>query len=307
MAASDVSIRVVTPSFRGDFERCEAMCASFDAFADPEFHHQVIVPRRDLARFRDLGNARREVLCVEDVLPGFAFQLPVRKERWLFGRWHRRGGWLAQQLVKVAAARPGGVDAVVFADSDLVLIRPLRAADFLKDGRVRLFQIPGTGHYDIDPNYAKWFRGAGRLLDVTVEDPYPKSYVGPLVSWLPELAVAMCERIERVTGHGWIEAIGRLRDGAGFSEYTTYGVFVERADPEAAGRHAAMPGRLCHVSWEFDIATPEGRDAFIRALDPENVAVLIQSNVRLPTAEWRDLLDALPQASASHAPAAGAP
>jgi hypothetical protein len=307
MAASDVSIRVVTPSFRGDFERCAAMCASFDAFADPAFHHQVIVPRRDLARFRGLGNARREVLCVEDLLPARLLHLPGRKEQWLVGLRHRRRGWLVQQLVKVAAARAGGDDAVVFADSDLVFVRPLHASHFLADGRVRLFQIPGTGHYDIDPNYAKWFRGAGRLLDVTVEDPYPKSYVGPLVSWLPELAVAMCERIERVSGRGWIEAIMRLRGGAGFSEYTTYGVFIEQAHPDTQAHHAAMPGRLCHVSWEFDVATPEGRDAFIRALDPGNVAVLIQSNLRLPMADWQRLLAALPQAPPSPAPAAGAP
>jgi Family of unknown function (DUF6492) len=307
MGASDVSIRVVTPSFRGDFERYAALCASFDTFAAPEFHHQVIVPRRDLARFKALGGPRREILCVEDVLPVRALHLPVRKERWLLDYRHRHGGWLVQQLVKVAAARPDGVDAVVFADSDLVVVRPLKASHFLADGRVRLYQIPGTGHYDIDPNYAKWFRGAGQLLDVTVEERYPKSYVGPLVSWLPALAVAMCERIERVSGRGWIEAIGRLRDGAGFSEYTTYGVFVERADPEAMAGHVAMPGRLCHVSWEFDISTPAGRDAFLAALAPENVAVLIQSNLRLPMAEWRGLLAALPRTSPGHAPAADMP
>ena len=33
------------------------------------------------------------------------------------------------------------------------------------------------------------------------------------------------------------------------------------------------------------------RDTFIHALKPENVAVVIQSNLRLPTAEWQALLE----------------
>ncbi|MEJ2122126.1 MAG: DUF6492 family protein [Alphaproteobacteria bacterium] len=306
MAASNVSIRVVTPSFRGDFERCAAMCASFDAFAEPAFHHQVIVPRRDLARFRDLANARREVLCVEDVLPGFAFQLPVRKERWLLGRWHRRGGWLVQQLVKVAAARPGGVDAVVFADSDIVLIRPLRAADFLEHGRVRLYRSGGTDHYRLDPNYPKWYRGAAQLLDIPIDDPYPAHFVGQLESWAPEVVEAMCERIEQVSGRPWMEAVSRLTGGVGFSEYTTYGVFVDSGAAGAAERHFIATRSLCHLSWNHDLGTRAGRDAFVAGLQPEAVAVLIQSNLKLPPPEWRALLEALTAADRD-APAHGRP
>ena len=290
---SDRSIRVVTPSYRGDLERCAALCASFDAFADPEFHHQVIVPRRDLARFRGLANGRREVLCVEEVLPASAFRLPGRKERWLLAHRYRRTGWLLQQLIKVEAGRADGVDAVVFADSDIVFVRPLHAAQFLKDGRVRLLRDAGTEHYQLDPNYPKWYRGAGRLLDLAVGEPYPANFIGPLVSWVPDVVQAMCDRLEHVAGRPWIEAVGRLGDGAGFSEYTTYGVFVDRVDPGAQARHAEMPAALCHLSWDHDLGTPAGRDAFVQALKPENVAVVIQSNLRRPAAEWRALLDRL--------------
>jgi len=287
------SIRVVTPSYRGDLERCEVMCASFDIFVGPEFHHQVIVPRRDLARFRGLANRRRDILCVEDVLPASAIRLPVRKERWLLAYRYRKPGWLVQQLVKVAAARAGGVDAVIFADSDVVFVRPLHASHFLKEGRVRLFRDAGTQHYRLDPNYPKWYRGAARLLDVAVDEPYPANFIGPLVSWAPGAVQAMCDRMEKVAGRPWIEAVGRLGDGAGFSEYTAYGVFVDRVDPATGARHAEMPAPLCHLSWDHDLGTPAGRDAFVHALKPENVAVVIQSNLRLPAAEWRALLDRL--------------
>jgi hypothetical protein len=284
-------IRVVTPSYRGDLERCEALCASFDAFAGAEFHHQVIVPRRDLARFAKLAGGRREVRCVEEVLPVTAIRLPRRRERWLLGYRYRRSGWLLQQLVKVAAARPGGVDAVVFADSDIVFVRPLEASHFVQGGRVRFYRNSGTDHYRLDPNYAKWYRGAGHLLDVSVADPYPANFVGPLVSWLPAVVEAMCERIEAVAGRPWIEAAARLPEDMGFSEYTAYGVFVDRLD--AAARHTAAPGSLCHLSWEYELGSQAGRDAFIRAIGPESVAVLIQSNLRLPLPQWRALLDAL--------------
>jgi len=297
------SIRVVTPSYRGDVERCEALCASFDIFAGPEFHHQVIVPRRDLARFRGLAGSRREILCVQDVLPARMLHLPGRREHWLVGLGVRRRGWLVQQLVKVAAARPGGVDAVVFADSDIALVRPLEAGHFLKDGRVRLYQSRGTGHYAIDPNYAKWYRGAAKLLDVAVPDPYPTTYVAPLVSWVPSLATAMCERIEAVAGRSWISAASGLAGETGFSEYTTYGVFVERAEPPAAARHVELPAQLCHVSWDYDIGTPAGRAAFVEALAPEHVAVLIQSNLRLPARDWRALLESFAKRQPGRAPA----
>ena len=285
------SIRVVTPSYRGDLERCAALCASFDNFASPEFHHQVIVPRRDMARFRGLANARRDILCVEEVLPARALRLPGAKERWLLANRYREPGWLLQQIVKVAAARAGGVDAVVFADSDVAFVRPLHASHFLSDGRVRLLRDAGTDHYQIDPNYSKWNRGAGRLLGVTVDDPYPANFIGPLVSWVPSIAAAMCERMEILAGRPWIEAIGRLGNGAGFSEYTTYGVFVDRVDEAASVRHTEMPAALCHLSWNHDLGTPSGCDDFVRALKPENVAVVIQSNLRLPAADWRALLD----------------
>lgn len=294
ITANDVSIRVVTPSFRGDFERCEVLCASFDAFAGPEFHHQVIVPRRDLSLFRDLRGARREILCVEDVLPARVLHLPGRrKEWWLLGLRHRRRGWLVQQLVKVAAAKEGGVDAVVFADSDIVLVRPLTASHFVTDGRVRLYRSPGTEHYALDPNFAKWYRGAARLFGVAVEEPYPAHFVGPLKSWAPDVVQAMCERIEHVAGRPWIDAVARLANGLGFSEYTAYGVYVDLVDERARDRHFTADGSYCHLSWNYDLSTPGGRDAFVAGLDPQVVAVLIQSNLRLPPPEWRALLDAL--------------
>jgi len=312
MAANDVSIRVVTPSYRGDYERCEVLCASFDAFAGPEFHHQVIVPRRDLSLFRDLRGTRREVLCVEDVLPARAHHLPGRrKEWWLLGLRHRRRGWLVQQLVKVAAAKQGRVDAVVFADSDIVLVRPLAPSHFLADGRVRLYRSPGTEHYGLDPNYAKWYRGAARLFDVAVEEPYPAHFVGPLGSWAPDVVQAMCERIEYVAGRSWIDAIARLTDGVGFSEYTAYGVYVDGVDTLARDRHFTAESSYCHLSWNYDLSTPAGRDAFVAGLDPQAVAVLIQSNLKLPPPQWRALLEAMDvddriastgPATAGHAP-----
>jgi len=295
------SIRMVTPSFRGDLERCAALCRSFDDFADPAFRHQVIVPRRDLKRFRGLAGRRREVLCVEEVLPARAFRLPARRERFLLAWRHARKGWLVQQLVKLAAAREGGVDAVVLADSDIVLVRPLAPGHFLRGGRVRLYRADGTGHYRLDPNYPKWHRGAARLLGVDVEEPYPANFIGPLASWAPDVVRALCARIEAVAGRPWVEAVAGLPAGAGFSEYTTYGLFSDLVDAAARARHAAAGQALCHLSWEHAVDTPAGREAFVRALRAEHVAVLIQSNLHLPPSDWRALLKALPAGAAADA------
>jgi hypothetical protein len=73
-------------------------------------------------------------------------------------------GWLVQQLAKLAIAFVAQEDTLVHADSDIVLIRPLREESLTDgDGAVRLYRIPGAID-DRLPNHVPWPRNAEQHL-----------------------------------------------------------------------------------------------------------------------------------------------
>jgi len=299
-------ILIVTPSYRRDLEPCTLMCETVDRFVRLDYRHLLVVPGRDERRFRHLASPRRTIVSVEDYLPVRARRIPVQKERWLLAGLTRATGWIVQQLVKIRAAElaaaSGDVRAVAYFDSDICLIQPFTQDHVLQDNKVRFLRELETDRHRHDRNYDKWYRGGCRLLDLPQRGHDGAEYIGPLVTWDPVVAERMCRRIEAVSGQSWAKAAASQREPFGFSEYVTYGLFVDRCDAAAQARLVGAPHSLCHLSTDFDIKSPSGREAFIRSIRPENVAVLIQSNLRLPTEQWRALAKELIQQAATTAP-----
>ena len=117
-------LALVSCSYAPDFHRCYRLCQSVDRWVSGEIAHRVIVPHKDLALFRPLENSRRSVLAVEDVVPAPFWQVPKTRRWWLdqFG-WPVRG-WIMQQVTKLSANNATCAEHIVFADSDLVFVRP---------------------------------------------------------------------------------------------------------------------------------------------------------------------------------------
>jgi len=278
--AAMATAELVTPSFRPDFAQCAHLCASVDAFAAPGIRHTVIVPRRDLPRFAPLGNARREVRAVEDAAPLAARQLPWFERNWILDGARFVRGRIVQQIVKIAVAAQSDAEAVVLADFDVFFVRPFAVADFVRDGRVRFHRATEGGHL-----FPRWNRTACRLLGIPERAQQDAGFVSPLACWEPGLVRSMCARIADASGRPWASAIAR--QGA-FSEFATYGIFVEQVEAAAEARQWPAPP-LCHVSWGFDLDKGAERDRFVDAVDQQRIAVCIHSNLGLPAPVVTDL------------------
>ena len=113
---------------------------------------------------RSLRGPRTEVWTVDELLPRRMLPLSV------FNAWvdPRRPyppirGWVMQQIVKFGAAAELGVDLLVLADSDVVLVRPVTIDTFRNDGRVRFYRSEGAVDERL-PRHLLWHEVARKLL-----------------------------------------------------------------------------------------------------------------------------------------------
>lgn len=292
---SALTVRLSTCSFRGDFESCRALCESVDRFVPQEIEHWLIVPAADLDLFGTLGGGRRRVVAEDAFLPRGFWKAPPPPAllRRLFGLSRRNvyltpfsapvRGWIAQQMMKIAATIEASEDVVVHVDSDNAFIRPLTAENLVRDGRVRLYRNPRKVEL---ASHRAWHAAAGRLLGLPPSDWRGAEYVDALVVWRRDAAIAMTRRIEAVTGRSWQVALSRTPH---FSEYVLYGVFVDQVLGFEAAGVWPEPLSLCHTRWSGDFADAADEEAFVKAVRPGQVSCLIQSTIDLTPDRRREL------------------
>jgi hypothetical protein len=107
-------------------------------------------------------------------------------------------------------------------------------------------------------------------------------YVSSFSVWNPGVVHALLNRIERVTGRHWMDAVTMQTS---FSEWTLYGVFVDEFVRDMAD--AATESSLCHSYWDPIPLTPERAIEFVTGISPNDVAILIQSKSQTPLAVRR--------------------
>jgi hypothetical protein len=275
MFRSDLAI--VTPSYRPDLERCKALCTSVRKFVDPEIEHVLIVPRRDRAAFAPLANERTRIVTVESILPIKAWQIPFQRKWWLTACSLPVRGWILQQLTKLSAVNAVKTDAIMFADSDLVFVRPFSSDHVWHDGRLRLHRVPGPAP---KPTHERWHRDTGRLMALEPSDWYGADYIGQLITWRCDTVRDMLEHITKTTGRHWAKHMANMLQ---LSEYILYGIYVEHVI-DAKG-HEFVERDLCHCSWHYGNLHTGGTldvEAFLKEIQPHHIAVLLQSNLGLP-------------------------
>lgn len=274
-------LAIVTPSYRPDLERCRTLCASVERFVDPQIEHVLVVPRRDRAAFEPLTNERTRLVTVESILPIAALQLPFQRRWWLTACSMPVRGWILQQLTKLSAVNAVQTDAIMFADSDLVFIRPFTADRVWQDGTLRMHRVPGPPP---QPTHERWHRDTGRLMGLPESDWYGADYIGQLITWKCDTVRAMLGHITDTTGKPWARLMANMLH---LSEYMLYGIYVEHV-LDGAGHHYVEKD-LCHCSWHYDIKTEEDIDSFFnQALEPQVCAVLMQSNLKIEPERYAD-------------------
>lgn len=276
---------LITPSFSRDLERCRRTVESVERFVDPAVHHYLIIDRRDLPLFRPLEGPRTTVVTAEDLLPRWLVRLPGARKWWLSLRTLPVRNWIVQQIMKLAVAEHLEADVYCFVDSDVTFVRPLDAARLHDDTRgTRLFRSPGLADL---PTHHRWHRTASRLLGLPETDYFGADYIGNLITWRRDHLLGLYRHIEDTTGRPWARAVAAQ---AHLSEYILYGVYVEHVLGLASSGHAPSDRDLCLCSWHFPMDTPEGQKSFLAALEPEHVAVLVQSNLGLDETQTEALV-----------------
>ena len=287
------TLAVLTPSYAPDFELCRDLNRSVLEWTPADVRHHIVVPARDREMFGSLKGSRTEVWTVDCFVPRRMLAVP-RANMWLNVRrlFPPVRGWVMQQAVKLRAAAEIGPDVLVLADSDVLLVRPVAIDTVAKGGRVHFYRSPGAVDNGL-PRHLIWHRVARRLLGLPPAGPPPLTdYVSAFNVWDRSIVAALHARIEQVTGRPWLDAIASQLH---VSEFVLYGVFVEHVLGSSA-RVIPTDSTLCHSYWDpAPLAGPAARH-FVRALPPDDVAVMISAKSRTPLDVRREALSRVRQA-----------
>ena len=292
-----LGVSLITCSFRGDLEVCRLLCDSIDRFVPAEIPHILYVPAQDMALFAGFATPRRLLRPQEELLPRWFWKLPMPGQPWRnLLHLPRRNvyltpfslpvrGWIAQQIMKIAAAARADSEIVVHVDSDNAFIRPLTMAHLVRDGRVRLYRNPQMVGMD---SHRRWHRAASRLLGLPERAFHDAEYIDQLVVWRRSVAAGLTERLAAVAGTDWRIALARSPH---FAEYILYGVYADKvAGLESAGLFASEQS-LCLSRWSEAFTGAEDEAAFLAAIGPDHVACLIQSTIPMPAEARRNLFE----------------
>ena len=277
---------LITPAYHRDAQLLDLACAQVDRFC-PGIEHIIVASRQKRRDFAHLQSTNRKIILIEDVIAPFTWRAPVnyrKRELYFYKGFRPVDGWVMQQLVKLAA--PDFTDAALLLnlDSDVFFVRPFRLGDFVEGGRVRLLRkTPSLAAFQRD-----WHRVARTLFGLPAEGLEP-DYVGSLIAWRRDVCLALRSRLAEQGGKSWLDVMTAEKN---FSEYTLYGTFVEQALGGAPDRHFISDREVCLNSWDWrqegDLA-----EACMAALKPHHAAINIQSNLRLPFEQCRDIVTAV--------------
>ena len=277
---------LITPSFAPDFERCQLLARSVERFVAPGTEHHIIVDARDETLFRTLAGPRTRIRTVESIVPWWLRRMPGASRWWLSLRTLPVRNWILQQMVKLSVGATIDADAYVFVDSDVTFVRPFDAATLQNGELTRLFRVPGAANL---PGHRRWHRSAAKLLGLPPRDYFGSTYIGNLVTWRRDHLQELYARLERVSGASWQRAVcGQWH----LSEYILYGVFVEHMlNDRSRHWHSDVP--LCHISWDYDLASDSDVAGFVREIAPHHVAVMISAKQRIEPRRYERLLAAV--------------
>lgn len=291
-------VAIITPSYRNDFDLAADLCRSIDEFVRFDYEHILVVPQSDFALFSRLAGPKRRVLTRESILKRHGFRkLPLptivrlpflkprrlREQYWLTGV-GRVSGWLVQQIVKISAADFTDASLYVFADSDVVLVRPFELS-MLKSGETVNLQQHVRGR-ELD-SHRTWRANAHKLLGVTAPRDEHYNYIGQLIPWTRPTLLGLIARMEAVGRRPWRHMLAEMKQ---VSEYILYGEYVVEG-LEGAQAHPALDMRLYNSVWSPD-ATIDAA-AIAASTEPQHIALHIQSTNPIPVEERRAAIAAV--------------
>jgi hypothetical protein len=257
-----------------------------DAFVTGPWHHYIIVEKSDLRLFLPLKSSRRTILTKEEVMPRWLhhlISLPMIPQLNFWWSW-KTGfmvGWHVQQLIKMQMAFVINDDGMAICDSDMFFVRPFDVSNLSKNGKLRFYRTEESfSEAEIaNPSFVK---SASRQLSLP-EKAFPaRIYVDQFVTWHAPTVREICTYIEKVSGKDWRAALGRH---VIISEYTIYGLYVERLAKQA--EFAGTSEHLCKTVWDKQELRKQSLEEFVETVAPPDVSVCFQSFLGVDVAELR--------------------
>lgn len=292
-------VAFVTPSYLPDLRIVEDLSASLDRHYRSPFTHYILVPNRDLKKFRHLESQNRKVLSTNDLLRSFGiFQLPtprsinlpgIRKNLntnwWKLG-FGRLSGWTVQQIVKMAAPSITDAETIVCVDSDVILRRDVTSAIFYTNGKLRLHAYDGPLPTE---NHKIWRRKSIAIFGIDAAVAGEEGFIGNLITWKRANLLLLQRKMEEVSGKKWYDVIAREKF---ISEYMLYGYFNKYVLSDNGGHHLERFTGV-HSLWND---SPDEWARFRSNLSDDHVAVHIQSTITKDVAYRRSLIAELDRA-----------
>jgi hypothetical protein len=282
-------LAVITPSYAPDFELCTDLHRSVLRCTPAEVVHYIVVPDSDLDLFASLRGSRARIIPVSALLPrrlrsipGMNFWVNLRRPL------PPIRGWMMQQVVKLLSPAYVDADVLLFADSDVLLVKPVDVDTFQRGGRVALYRKDNEVDGDL-PRHVRWHDVSRSLLGLPIGTPPFPDYISAFNVWDRRLVLALQDRIQEVTRRPWIDAVGSQLH---FSEYILYGVFVDEVMGEP---HNGCPvdSMLCHNYWKTEPLDLDKARELIAAMPADDVAVMISAKSATPLEVRRRAISAL--------------
>jgi hypothetical protein len=277
---------LVTPTYLRDRERFAFLRESMER-CGVDLPHLAIVDTESLAHFRDLPFKKNLTLISSAEILGSAmdrrrqaFGISRRDYRyWIAGKGVH--GWMAQQLMKLAAAGVISTDAMICLDSDTFFVDRVTAADFFaSDGRVHLYETSD----DLDVEMAEWYAHSMRFLGVKETGVPLQRFTHSPVPMQTQVVREMQQHIEKTHGMNWMEAMVR---GDRITEYATYGAYARHVD-NCRRVAPVLPPLTLYYWWKREGAQL-AEDFETRVMQTHPKMVLINSNIGIPVEQYRQL------------------
>jgi hypothetical protein len=276
------TIAVVTPTWRPDAEQFDELHRSVLEHTPEHTVHHVIVPWLHKPTFTRYASRRCRIWTHPELLPRRYVRMPGGVWVNLLRPWPPVRGWVMQQAAKIAATAATAADAVLLADSDAVLVRPVTAEMLMSGNTVRLYRADGA----IDaatPRHVLWHNVARQLLGLpgTVAPPL-HDYINPINVWAPGTVRDMQARIASTTGRHWLDA---FTSELHVAEFILYGVFldeVRRDSPPPPLEDGLLSNGFCLNYYERTPMDERAAVAFADRLPPDAVGIMISSHSGTP-------------------------
>jgi hypothetical protein len=276
---------LITPSYLPDLQRCELMLETAQRHVSGMAGHYLVVEQSDMKYFSHLRSQHVTLIPKEELLPGWIKKMPWTHKWWVSAKTMPVRGWILQQVIKLAVAEHIEADAYCYADSDIAFIRPFDARSLWQGDNLRFQRETRRGEMLVSHRYKNWYGLAANYCSLSSQSAIGGAYIAQLNTMKRTAMLALMRRLEAVEGRPWKEVLMGAWD---FSEYILYGAFVEHV--LACAGHFVPPKLLCHSSWYYEIATLGDLPAFMDLIEDEHVAIHIQSNLKINSADYRHLI-----------------